>query len=130
MTDGDDARLAGIGQVSMPVTDIDRSIAFYRDGLGLAHLYTYGDLAFFDCDGTRLFLNASVAAPRPPSATALYFRVSEIESAYRALRARGVAFEDAPHLIHTHPDGSQERMAFLRDPDGNLIGLMSVVRPN
>lgn len=123
-------RLPGhIGQVSMPVTDVERATAFYRDLLGLSHLYTYGDLAFFDCAGTRLFLTASAEAPRPPSATSLYFEVGEMQAAFASLAAAGVAFEGQPHRIHTHPDGTEEWMAFFRDPDGNLLALMSRVAP-
>lgn len=118
-----------IGQVSLPVTDVEQSTAFYRDLLGLSHLYTYGDLAFFDCDGTRLFLTASPEAPRAPSATSLYFEVKAIEEAFAALAAAGVRFEGGPHRIHIHPDGTEEWMAFFRDPDANLLALMSRVVP-
>jgi catechol 2,3-dioxygenase-like lactoylglutathione lyase family enzyme len=111
----------------MPVTDVERSTAFYRDLLGLPHLYTYGDLAFFDCAGTRLFLTASPEAPRPPSATSLYFEVDEMQAAFESLTGAGVPFEGRPHRIHTHPDGTEEWMAFFRDPDGNLLALMSRV---
>ena len=122
--------LGALGQVSMPIGDVERSTAFYRDVLGLEHLYTYGDLAFFDCAGTRLFLTAAHEAPRPPSATSLYFRVADIASAHAELSSRGVVFEGAPHLIHTHDDGTEEWMAFFRDPDRNLLAVMSQIRPS
>src|SRR5438045_822607 len=48
--------LGRIGQISREVTDIVKTEAWYRDVLGLKHLFTFGNLAFFDCDGTRLFL--------------------------------------------------------------------------
>jgi catechol 2,3-dioxygenase-like lactoylglutathione lyase family enzyme len=122
-------RLDALGQVSMPITDVARSTAFYRDQLGLAHLYTFGELAFFDCGGTRLFLTAAAEAPRPPSASGLYFSVTDIRAAHRDLGARGVVFEDEPHVIHVHPDGTEEWMSFFRDPDGNLLALMSRESP-
>lgn len=50
--------LGSIGQISHRVRDIDTAISWYRDVLGLPHLYTYGDIAFFDVGGTRLFLSA------------------------------------------------------------------------
>lgn len=118
-------RLGEIGQVSLPVADVERSVAWYRDVLGLPHLYTFGPLAFFDCAGTRLFLSAEPSSPGPPSASILYFQVPDIHAAHEALRDRGVAFEGAPHRIHRHADGTEEWMAFLRDPDGNLLALMS-----
>ncbi len=123
--------LGPLGQVSLPVTDIERSVAFYRDTLGLPHLYTYGALAFLDCDGTRLYLaqGGEGGGPLPPSASVLYFRVDDIGAAHEALAARGVSFVGAPHRIHTHPDGTEEWMAFFHDPDQNTVGLMSQVRP-
>jgi DNA-binding CsgD family transcriptional regulator/catechol 2,3-dioxygenase-like lactoylglutathione lyase family enzyme len=121
--------LGALGQISMPISDVKRSTAFYRDVLGLVQLYTFGDLTFFACAGTRLFLTAAREAPRPPSATSLYFSVPEIGSAHEELSSRGVEFEGAPHLIHTHEDGTEEWMAFFREPDRNLLAIMSRVRP-
>jgi catechol 2,3-dioxygenase-like lactoylglutathione lyase family enzyme len=122
-------RLGRLGQVSLPVTDIERSVAFYRDALGLPHLYTYGPLAFLDCGGTRLYLaqGGSGGGPLPPSTSILYFQVPDIGAAYQALRALGVAFLDVPHRIHTHPDGTEEWMTFFHDPDQNTLALISQV---
>ncbi|MGZ0151674.1 VOC family protein [Kribbella sp. WER1] len=115
-------QLGTIGQIARPVSDIERAVAFYRDVLGLPHLYTFGDLAFFDCGGTRLFLSVGEGAASP-----LYFRVDDITTAYDELRERGVVFESAPHLIHKHDDGVEEWMAFFPDPDGQLLAIMSQV---
>ena len=49
--------LGPIGQIARHVTDIEAARRWYRDVLGLPHLYSFGDLAFFDCGGTRLFLS-------------------------------------------------------------------------
>lgn len=123
-------RLGPLGQVSLPVTDVERSVEFYRDTLGLPHLYTYGPLAFLDCDGTRLYLaqGGPGGGPPPPSTSVLYFQVPDIGTAHDALRERGVDFTDAPHRIHTHPDGTEEWMCFFHDPDRNTLGLISQVR--
>jgi catechol 2,3-dioxygenase-like lactoylglutathione lyase family enzyme len=125
---GDDMtlQLGAIGQISRPVSDIAVAVEWYRDVLGLPHLYTFGDLAFFDCAGTRLFLSANGEAGEP---SVLYFRVDDIQSAYDELTARGVTFEAAPHLIHKHDSGVEEWMAFFPDPDGHLLALMSQVPP-
>lgn len=122
-----DIALGAIGQVSREVGNIARAEAWYRDTLGLPHLYTYGNLAFFDCDGTRLFLVEHDGADTAANSI-LYFRVSDIEAAHRELSARGVAFEGAPHMIHKHPDGTEEWMAFFKDPDGGMLALMSQVK--
>jgi catechol 2,3-dioxygenase-like lactoylglutathione lyase family enzyme len=117
-------QLGAIGQIARPVRDIGTAVDFYGKVLGLPHLYTFGDLAFFDCGGTRLFLSAT-DEPAPPSI--LYFRVDDIQTAYDELRERGVEFEQAPHLIHKHDNGIEEWMAFFPDPDGHLLAIMAQV---
>jgi DNA-binding CsgD family transcriptional regulator/catechol 2,3-dioxygenase-like lactoylglutathione lyase family enzyme len=113
-----------IGQIARSVRDVAAAEAWYRDVLGMRHLYTFGKLSFFDCGGTRLFLseNESTAAE-----SILYFRVDDIHAAQSRLAGRGVEFLDAPHLIHRHADGSEEWMAFFKDPEGRPLALMSVV---
>jgi len=51
--------LSHIGQIALPVTDVDRAEAFYERALGLRKLYRFGDLTFFDCAGVRLLLEKS-----------------------------------------------------------------------
>ena len=82
----DTISLGAIGQVSRGVADIAVSVAFYRDTLGLPHLFTFGELAFFDCGGTRLYLQQGETKPE----SILYFRVADIHAAARALGERGV----------------------------------------
>ena len=127
-------RLGPIGQIARPVRNVTQAVAWYRDVLGLTHLYTFGDLAFFDCGGVRLFLSAEESDGRTSAAAAaepsvLYFRVPDIQAAYTALGSRGVHFRGAPHLIHKHEDGVEEWMAFFDDPDGHPLALMSQVEP-
>ncbi|MEO8466393.1 MAG: VOC family protein [Gammaproteobacteria bacterium] len=117
------SKLGPIGQISRTVGDIDAACAWYGGVLGLPHLYTFGKLAFFDCGGTRLFLSAENAAPGPESI--LYLRVEDIAAAHAELTARGVEFSGAPHMIHRHADGTEEWMAFFKDPDGRPLALMS-----
>lgn len=119
--------LGHIGQVSMSVSDISGAEAFYRDVLGLPHLFTFGQLAFFDCAGTRLFLDALPEARGRSSV--LYFSVQDIEATCSALRELGVVFVDEPRLIHRHEDGAEEWMAFFSDPDGNTLALISRKAP-
>jgi DNA-binding CsgD family transcriptional regulator/catechol 2,3-dioxygenase-like lactoylglutathione lyase family enzyme len=114
-------QLGAIGQVSRIVSDIEAAVAWYRDTLGLPHLFTAGDLAFFDCGGTRLYLQQG--EPKPESI--LYFRVPDIHAAHASLGARGVTFLNAPHMIHRHEDGTEEWMAFFEDPDGRPLALMA-----
>lgn len=117
--------LGPIGQIARSVKDIAAAETWYRDVLGLPHLYTFGKLAFFDCGGVRLFLEEGEGT----DAAVIYFRVADIRAAHVQLEARGVAFEGAPHLIHRHADGTEEWMAFLRDNEGRLLAIMSQVAP-
>jgi catechol 2,3-dioxygenase-like lactoylglutathione lyase family enzyme len=118
--------LGAIGQISRSVRNIQESIEWYGTKLGLPHLYTFGKLSFFDCGGTRLFLEESAAAE--PTAV-LYFRVSDIRAAHAELSERGVAFLGQPHMIHRHADGMEEWMAFFNDPEGRPLAIMSQVPP-
>jgi catechol 2,3-dioxygenase-like lactoylglutathione lyase family enzyme len=121
------AELGPIGQIARTVRDIEEAEAWYRDTLGLRHLYTFGALAFFDCAGTRLYLSAENGARAAESI--LYFRVADIAAKHAELGSRGVEFKGAPHLIHRHSDGTEEWMAFFLDPEGRPLALMSQIRP-
>ena len=127
-TMGEQVAISHIGQVSVTVSDVDRAVGFYRDVLDLPHLYTFGQLGFMECGQSRLFLDALPEA-RHQGTSVLYFSVADIQLAVAGLEAKGVAFEGAPHMIHRHEDGTEEWMAFFRDPDGNLLALMSKVAP-
>jgi DNA-binding CsgD family transcriptional regulator/catechol 2,3-dioxygenase-like lactoylglutathione lyase family enzyme len=118
--------LGPLAQISRTVRDIKESEAWYGSTLGLPHLYTFGSLAFFDCGGTRLFLNAQ---EKPGPESILYLRVADIRTAYDLLRSRGIEFVDAPHLIHRHADGTEEWMAHFHDPEGRPLAIMSQVKP-
>lgn len=117
-----------LGQVSFVVRDLEGAVAFFRDTLDLRHLYTFGDLAFFDCGDTRLFVSA-LAESQGAGNSVLYFRVDDIQASAAALRATGVEFAGEPHLIHRHPGGEEEWMAFFNGPEGNTLALMSLERP-
>jgi catechol 2,3-dioxygenase-like lactoylglutathione lyase family enzyme len=118
--------LGPIGQISRTVKSIEQSLDWYGRVLGMKHLYTFGRLAFFDCGGTRLYLQQD-EAPHPESV--LYLRVPDIHAAHSELSARGVAFTDAPHMIHRHDDGLEEWMAFFDDLEGRPLAIMCQVRP-
>ena len=115
--------ISRIGQVALPVADVDRAEAFYRTTLGLRHLYRFGALTFFDCAGVRLLLEkAHAPGPVAPAAT-IYLRCADIALAVRELRGRGGVFDSPPHLI-ARMDDHDLWMAFFRDPDGHTLGLM------
>lgn len=119
-------RLGALGQVSRTVRDIKEAEAWYGTVLGLTHLYTFGELAFFDLGGTRLFLMQQENAS--PTESTLYLRVDDIAKAHEELKSRGVEFRSAPHMIHKHADGTEEWMAFFNDPEGRPLGIMAQVK--
>lgn len=115
-----------IGQIARHVRDVAAARAWYQESLGLPHLYSFGNLAFFDCGGVRLFLSESEAAGE--SESILYFRVEDIGLARTMLESRGVVFLNAPHMVHRHDDGTEEWMTFFNDNEGRPLALMSQVR--
>jgi len=122
----DDAlRIGPIGQIARRVKDIGAARRWYGEVLGLPHLYSFGDLAFFDCGGTRLFLSQDDGTEQGESI--LYFRVADIRAAHAGLAARGIEFLNAPHMIHRHDDGTEEWMAFFKDNDGRPLAIMAQV---
>jgi methylmalonyl-CoA/ethylmalonyl-CoA epimerase len=123
-----DVGLSQIGQIALTVSDVERSVRFYNEALGIRLLFRAGpNLAFFDCAGVRLMLSAPEGNFRPGGGSVIYFKVNDIRAAFDALRARGVAFTDEPHLIARMPD-HELWMTFFNDPDGNTLALMSELR--
>lgn len=121
--------LVQIGQIAVPVSDVDRAIAFYRDTLGMRFLFQAPPgLGFFDCGGVRIMLDAPAKAQPENYSSVIYYKVPNLQTAFETLSARGVLFEAKPHLIARLPD-HELWMAFFRDPDANLLALMSEVRP-
>jgi catechol 2,3-dioxygenase-like lactoylglutathione lyase family enzyme len=118
--------LRRIGQIAITVRDLARATAFYRDTLGMRFLYEFPGLAFFDCGGIRLIMSVPESPEFDHPTSVLYYAVDDIGGAHRALRDRGVAFERDPHLIAKLAD-RDVWMAFFRDSERNLLGMMSEV---
>lgn len=127
MTSPPTPAIGAIGQISLLVRDIDRAARFYGSTLGLPHLFTFGDLAFFDAGGVRLYLHRKDEADWRPGSI-VYFTVADIHATQSRLTNAGVAFTGAPHRIHTHDDGTEEWMTFFDDGEGNTLALMARVR--
>jgi DNA-binding CsgD family transcriptional regulator/catechol 2,3-dioxygenase-like lactoylglutathione lyase family enzyme len=119
-------RVDHLGQVALLCRDVTRTEAFYRDTLGLPHLFTFGDLTFFAIGPTRLFVRA-VADEEWRAGSLLYLSVPDVHGAHDAVAAAGAKLNGAPHRIHTHDDGTEEWMAFFEDPDGNPLAFMAQV---
>jgi methylmalonyl-CoA/ethylmalonyl-CoA epimerase len=114
--------LSQIGQIALPVSDVDRAEAFYEKVLGLRKLYRFGNLTFFDCAGVRLLLEKSEDMAGTKRGC-IYFRCADIALAVAELRRRGLSFNSTPHLI-AKMDDHDLWMAFFADPDGHTLALM------
>jgi methylmalonyl-CoA/ethylmalonyl-CoA epimerase len=122
--------LTRIGQIGINAHDVDRATAFYRDVLGLRHLFRAGQLSFFDCGGVRLMLDRAEKPEFDHPSSTLYFLVGDIRATQKRLKEGGAKFEDDPHVIAQMPNYDLW-MTFFRDSEGNLLALMSeVVRPS
>jgi DNA-binding CsgD family transcriptional regulator len=119
-------KIGSIAQIARSVQDVKQAEDWYKNVVGLKHLYTFGRLAFFDCDGTRLMLSQETAAA-PESI--LYLRVGDIAKVYELYKSRGIEFINAPHMIHKHADGTEEWLCMFKDPEGRPLGLMAQARP-
>ena len=127
MTGGNDMStppLSAIRQIAVVVGDVETALAFYRDILGVRFLFRAGpDLAFLDAGGIRLMLTTPQGHGAVGANSVLYFTVSDIGATHAALVARGATSEREPQLAATMPD-HELWISFLRDPDGNLVGLL------
>ena len=113
-------------QVAQRATDLAATTAFYAELLGVEPVASFDPpgLVFFDLDGVRLLLDRGA-----PSAL-VYLPVDDIDAAVAGLREKGVEITSEPHVIFGHEDdtlgpaGTDEWMAFVKDPEDNLVGLV------
>lgn len=111
-----------IGQIAIVCTNVPRARDFYRDALGLRHLFDAGPtLSFFDCGGTRLML--SRAEGEASGTSVLYFFVPDIDAAKTEMVGKGATFIGEPHMIAKMPD-HELWLAEFRDSEGNMLALM------
>ena len=85
-------------------------------------------MAFFDCGGVRLMLGVASEPAFDHAASIIYYRVEDIRAAHRTLARRGASFTSPPHFVAKLPDYDLW-LAFLQDSEGNVLALMSEVRP-
>jgi methylmalonyl-CoA/ethylmalonyl-CoA epimerase len=116
------SRISGILQIAVPVQDIARATAFYRDTLELKFLFEFPNMAFFDCGGVRLYLSVQGAGPDSANPY-LYLRTPDIAQQSEILKQRGVTIHQEPHVIARMPDHDLWLM-WIKDSEGNLLGIM------
>ena len=113
----------GVMQVSLPATDLERATAFYRDKLGLRHLMSAPNAAFFDCSGIRLYVDAIPGTAKSGGNSRIYFRTADIERSHALLKERGVEIYREPHVIARLP-GQDLWLMWIRDSEDNLVAVM------
>jgi len=117
-------QISGVLQLAIPVRDISRATAFYRDSLGLKFLMGVPNMAFFDCGGVRLYLDANAASQPPsPSNQFVYFRSTDILNHASAMKAQNIAVHQEPHVIASLRH-AEVWLMWIRDSEGNLLGIM------
>lgn len=125
-----DLRGATVAQLLIPVADLDRAVAWYRDTLGVPYLFSAPpQMAFFQCGDTRLLVGVPESPGHRACASTVYFRVADIHAVHATLVDRDVRFAVPPHVVHkaaTH----DLWLAEFQDPDGNHLALMSEAPPS
>ena len=117
-------QLSSIGQIALVVSDVAQAKSFYGEALGLRHLFDAGsNLAFYAAGDVRIMLTVPQGAGEAGRNSILYFKTTQLDNVYEAVVARGAKAERPPQLTAKMPD-HELWMAFVRDPDGNLVGLM------
>jgi methylmalonyl-CoA/ethylmalonyl-CoA epimerase len=114
-------------QVAQHADDLDRAAAFYAELLGgpPAARFDAPGLLFFNVGRSRLLLEKAAAS------ALIYLQVADVRALVDQLRSRGIEIVGEPHVIFSHTDdtlgpaGTDEWMAFIRDSEGNAVGLVS-----
>jgi catechol 2,3-dioxygenase-like lactoylglutathione lyase family enzyme len=120
--------LSQIRQIAVPVNDLERATAFYRDKLGMKYLFTANGMAFFDCNGIRLMLARLNQTASDHGSFVIYFKVNDIQEGYKTLSERGVRFEEQPELA-AKTEKFNLWLANFKDSENNNLCLMSEVPP-
>jgi predicted enzyme related to lactoylglutathione lyase len=123
-----DIKLSEIGQIAITVSDVEVALGFYRDILGLTFLFSPAPtLAFLTAGSVRIMLSTPQGAGTVGANSTLYFKTHDIETSYASIIAHGATMERLPQLVAKMPD-HELWIGFVRDPDGNLVGLMEEKR--
>jgi len=116
-------RLSAITQVALTVHDVPRAAAFYRDTLGVPFLFEAPGMAFFQAGTVRLLLGLP-EKKAADSSSIVYFKVDDMDEAYRTLTDRGVAFTREPRIVH-RGETTDVWLAHFQDLDHNELALLS-----
>jgi len=127
-TDGK-AALSRIRQVALPVRDIQEATRFYRDTLGMRHLFDAPPaLSFFDCGGVQLMLAGPAGQGKEGDQqhAVLFYDVSDIKATHAKIKSSGASSLEEPRVI-ARMNGREIWISSISDGQGNVVGLMSDV---
>ena len=116
-----------VGQIGVPVKDLNRALDFYKGKLGLSLLFNSDTMAFFECNGLRLMLSLPEKKEFAYSSSVIYFQVINIKETYERLVGQEVTFIDKPHVV-AKMEQTETWMVFFKDTEDNTHALMSEVQ--
>ncbi|KMY28969.1 glyoxalase [Lysinibacillus xylanilyticus] len=116
-----------IGQIGVPVKDLNRAIDFYKEKLDLSLLFNTNNMAFFECNGLRLMLTLPEKEEFALLSSVIYYEVSNIKDTYERLLGKEVTFIDEPHVV-AKMGQTETWMVFFKDTEDNTLALMSEVQ--
>lgn len=116
-----------IGQIAVPIKNVERAIEFYKEVLELSLLFNTDNMAFFDCNGQRLLLSLPEKDEFANSSSVIYFQVEEIKKSVEKFIEKGVSFIDQPHVV-AKMGNTETWMTFFKDTEGNTHAFMCEVQ--
>ncbi|MEC1451526.1 VOC family protein [Bacillus haynesii] len=116
-----------VGQIGVPVQDLERASAFYQDVLGLSLLFRTDRVAFFECGGLRLLLSLPEKDEFAHASSIIYFQVEDLPAVYNEIATKGVSFPIEPYVA-AKIEQTETWMAFFKDTEGNTLALISEVQ--
>lgn len=116
-----------VGQIGVPVKDINRALDFYKETLELSLLFKTDSMAFFECDGLRLMLTLPEKDEFAHSSSVIYFQVANIKDTYERLAGKGIMFIGEPHVV-AKMGQTETWMVFFKDTEDNTHAFMSEVQ--
>jgi catechol 2,3-dioxygenase-like lactoylglutathione lyase family enzyme len=116
--------LSKVSNIILSVSSLEKSLAFYRDVLGMKVNSTIpGEFVFLDGGGTVVALRER-SESASPGLTEVVFEVPDIYAAYESLRTRGVVFSHPPTVV-TESNGRRLVATDFRDPDEHILSITS-----